>query len=461
MLQIRVGNVMARHYWGAGTMSYRGLKALLMACSGVAALVAATADANAGGLAVREQSAWGQGASFAGVAAGGSSSAMFWNPATMTQIPGIQSNSVLSGIMPYAANSPNVAASTFGALGGTGDSAQDALVPAAYYTWQIKPDLWIGMSVNSPFGLSVKEPGAWAGGGYGAYWTNLKTYNATPTIAYRINDWISIGAGVQVQYAQTTFGFAYNVLGAGTQAGLNGGGYGYGFTGGVTLTPTQNLTVGVGYRSGINQKLNGTLALPAAAGGTPGSINTTVNLPDIVTGSIRYRFAPQWTALGTVEWSHWSRIGTVNVLQPNGAPAIAGGSLVTLPFQYQDGWFFSGGAEYQWNERLALRSGVGYERSPVTDQVRMPLVPDNDRIWLSAGATYQYSNKISLDAAYTHVFLKSTSINISAASGNPWFKPLLGTYIGDVSSHVDIISVGFHYRWDNPAPAPVSTLPHK
>jgi len=447
-------------------MSYCGLKALLMACSGVAALVAATADANAGGLAVREQSAWGQGTSFAGVAAGGSASALFWNPATMTQIPGLQSNSVLSGIMPYAANSPNVAASAFGPLGGTGDSAQDALVPAAYYTWQIRPDLWIGMSVNSPFGLSVKEPGAWAGGGYGAYWTNLKTYNATPTVAYRINDWISIGAGVQVQYAETTFGFAYNALAPGAQAGLNGGGWGYGFTAGVTLAPTQNLTVGLGYRSGINQKLNGALMLPAIPSppfgpSTPGSINATVNLPDIVTASVRYRFAPQWTALGTVEWSNWSRIGTVAVLQPNGAPATAAGSNITLPFQYQDGWFFSGGAEYQWNDRLAVRSGVGFERSPVTDQVRMPLVPDNDRIWLSAGATYQYSNKISLDLAYTHVFLKSTSINITQASGNPWFNQVAGSYVGDVSSHVDIVSVGFHYRWDNPAPAPTSTLPHK
>jgi long-chain fatty acid transport protein len=443
-------------------MSFRGLKAALVACGGVAALVAATADANAGGFAVREQSAWGQGASFAGVAAGGSSSAMFWNPATMTQIPGIQSNSVWSGIMPYASNSPNVAASVpYGPLGGTGNSGQDALVPAAYYTWQIRPDLWIGMSVNSPFGLSVKEPGAWAGGGYGAYWTNLKTYNATPSIAYRINDWISVGAGVQVQYAETTFGFAYNALGAGTQAGLNGAGWGYGFTAGVTLTPTQNLTFGVGYRSGINQKLNGSLMLPAIPFSTPGSINATVDLPDTVTASVRYRFAPQWTALGTVEWSNWSRIGTVAVLQPNGAPAIAGGSAVTLPFQYQDGWFFSGGAEYQWNDRLAVRSGIAFERSPVTDQVRMPLVPDNDRIWLSAGATYQYSNKISFDLAYSHVFLQSTSINISPTSGNPWYNGLLGSYVGDVSSHVDIVSVGFHYRWDNPAPAPVSQLYHK
>src|ERR1039458_7568710 len=98
-------------------MSFRGLKAVLLACSGVAALIAVTADANAGGFAVREQSAWGQGTSFAGVAAGGDLSAMFWNPATMTQMPGLQSESVLSGIMAYSAHTPT--AGSFFALGGT------------------------------------------------------------------------------------------------------------------------------------------------------------------------------------------------------------------------------------------------------------------------------------------------------------------------------------------------------
>ena len=68
-------------------MCYRGVKALLQACAGVGALLAATANADAGGFAVREQSSWGQGASYAGVAAGGSSSAMFWNPATVASWP--------------------------------------------------------------------------------------------------------------------------------------------------------------------------------------------------------------------------------------------------------------------------------------------------------------------------------------------------------------------------------------
>ena len=184
-------------------MSYRGVKALLLACAGVGALLAATAGANAGGFAVREQSAFGQGSSFAGVAAGGSLSSMFWNPATMTQMPGLQSESVLSGIIPYSANTPG-AGTVLGCpfyLGGTGDTGNDALVPASYYSWQVNPQLWLGLSINSPFGLSVSFPDAWAGRNYAGD-TSLKTYNATPSFAYQINNMISIGAGVQIQYAK-------------------------------------------------------------------------------------------------------------------------------------------------------------------------------------------------------------------------------------------------------------------
>ena len=86
--------------------------------------------------------------------------------------------------------------------------------------------------------------------------------------------------------------------------------------------------------------------------------------------------------------------------------------------------------------------------------MRIPILPDNDRYWLSVGGTYQLTPKISFDAAYSHIFVKDTSINITATSGNPWFD---GTaYVGSVDSHIDIISVAMHYRWDEPAaPAPV------
>jgi long-chain fatty acid transport protein len=446
-------------------MSDHRVKCLLLACSGVGALLAATVDANAGGFALREQSAYGQGSSFAGVAAGGSLSSMFWNPATMTQVPGIQTEIVASGIMPYTAHTPTAGSTLAGApffFGGTGDSGDDALVPSGYASWQINPSLWLGLSVNSPFGLSVSFPDRWAGRDFAAGSTSLKTYNATPSIAYQINNWISIGAGIQIEYAKAdlTKGLGFTL---GNQFNLNGSGWGYGLTAGVTLTPTPTTTIGLGYRSAINQEINGAISLPAGVGfnppfSTPGAASTTLNLPDVVSLGLRQRLDQQWTLLGTVEWTNWSRIGTSTVVQSNGATALVGLNNVTLPFQFSDGWFYSLGAEYQWNDKLAVRAGVGYEKSPITDQVRIPLLPDNNRTWLSAGATYQFTKALAFDFAYSHLFVKSTSINLTSTA-NPWFIPgATAAYAGDVAAHADIISVALKYRWDDAAPAPTRQL---
>ena len=152
----------------------------------------------------------------------------------------------------------------------------------------------------------------------------------------------------------------------------------------MTITPTPTTSIGIGYRSALNQKIEGDLALDGLlAGFSNPAIHTTVDLPDMVSLGIRQRVTPQFTLLGTAEWTNWSRIGTSNILQASGAPVFVGPRPVQVAFEYKDGWFFSGGAEYQWNERLTLRSGVAYEISPVTDQVRVPLVPDNNRIWAS------------------------------------------------------------------------------
>ena len=443
-------------------MTSRRVKALLLACTGIGALCVTSIDANAGGLAVREQSAYGQGSSFAGVAAGGSLSSMFWNPATMTQVAGFQSESVLSGILPYSSHT--VTSGTFAAFGGADNSGIAALVPASYLSYQVNQQLWLGLSINAPYGLAVRFPDRWAGRNY-AESSKLQTYNATPTIAYHINNMISVGAGVQIQYGKADLakgipvsGFPPAPPGLGNLASIAGDGWGYGFTAGVTLTPTPTTTIGIGYRSAINQKISGTMTLPPgviftpAFGSTPGPVNTTLNLPDTLSIGLRQRLTPQWTGLATFEWSRWSRIGTSEILQSSGAPATVLGTPVRVRFEWSDGWFASLGAEYQWNERLALRGGLGFEKSPITDQVRTPLLPDNDRIWASIGGTYKWSNKLSFDAAYSHIFVKSTPIDLSATSNNPSYNGF--SYVGSVSSHVDIISVALKYRWDEPA-APV------
>jgi len=310
--------------------------------------------------------------------------------------------------------------------------------------------MWLGLSVNSPFGLSVSFPTVWAGGQYAAGSSYLKTYNATPSFAWRINDMISVGVGVQVQYAKADlshcFGAPCGV--GGLLAELSGHDWGYGFTAGVTVTPTPTTTIGLGYRSGINQKIDGTISISTFGSA---AASTAINLPDIVSLGLRQKLTPQLTGLATVEWSNWSRIGTSVV---SAAPFST-----TIPFQYKDGWLFSLGAEYMMTEKMKLRGGVGFEKSPITDDVRIPLLPDNDRYWLSVGASYQMTPKLSFDLAYSHLFVKDTPINVVAPT-NP-SAAVLFPYFGTVDSHVDIISVAMKYRWDTPAAAPKSTLYHK
>jgi long-chain fatty acid transport protein len=412
--------------------------------------MAGMAAANAGGFAVREQSTYWQGSSFAGAAAGGVLSSMFWNPATMTQVPGIQIETGAAGIIPSATHTVG-AGSTFAFLGGAGDSGDDALVPSFYASWQINPQLWLGLSFNAPYGLSVSFPDAWAGRNYAGN-TSLKSYNATPTVAYQLNNWISVGAGMQIQYAKADLSSGLPT-GLGDQLNISGKGWAYGFTAGVTLTPTPTTTIGLGCRSALDQKIDGSMTLTGVlAGFSNPNVHTTINLPDVVSLGLRQKLNQQWTLLGTVEWSNWSRIGTAAILQANGTPAPVGATPVMLPFQYDDGWFYSVGAEYRWNDHLTLRAGVGNEKSPITDLVRTPRLPDNDRTWVSVGASYNVTKKLALDAAYSHLFVKSTPINISAASGNPWFNGAI-TYIGEVDSQVDIVSLSLRYRWDDPAPA--------
>jgi long-chain fatty acid transport protein len=422
---------------------------MLRAGTALGILIVATAQANAGGFAIREQSTYGQGTSFAGVAAGGSISSMFWNPAILTQFKGIVSENGFTVIVPHAHQTPQ-AGSTLAVFGGVENSGEKGLVPNGYTSYQISPNLWLGLGINAPFGLSVSFQDPWAGRNYGDD-TTVKTYNANPSIAYRINDWISIGVGAQLQYASIRQTTGLQPI-PGSVVVLDGKGWGFGATAGVTFTPWANTTIGLGWRSAINQDINGALTLPAGVPGTPGSVETTINLPDIVSLGIRHRFDDRWTVMGTAEWSNWSRIGTVNINQPNGSPARIGATPVTLPLQYDDGWFFSGGVEYRWTERLTVRGGLGYEISPITDQVRTPRLPDNDRVWASVGLTWRFAPFARFDLAYTHLFIKDPNVNISAASGNPSFNGSIN-YIGTVDAHSDMVSGSIVVRFDDLEPS--------
>ena len=120
------------------------------------------------------------------------------------------------------------------------------------------------------------------------------------------------------------------------------------------------------------------------------------------------------------------------------------GSPVALQFNYNNGWLASLGGEYKWNQNLTLRAGAAYEKSPIDNANRAITLPDSDRIWLSVGAGYKVTDKLTADIGYAHLFGRDGTVTQTAGGG-------LLTYTGTTKAYVDILSASLTYRYDTPA----------
>ncbi len=412
--------------------------------SGLAALVTATSGAEAGGFAVREQSTVFLGSAFAGAAAGGSLGSMYWNSAATAQFPGLNTESSYTLILPNAdvtvtgisqalvppAGPVNPLPAGFPGTD-SGDIGIDAVASASYAAYQIAPDVFVGMALNSPFGLGTK-PDPYLGDALG-FTTKLLTVNANPTIAYRIAPGITVGAGVQIEYGRGKLTFS-NVPGnpVGGYSRFKGDDYAFGATAGILLEPSAGTSIGLGWRSQLTHDLDGTLTSPLVGGVAPAK--GEVKLPDIVTLSLRQSLAADTRLLATVEWTNWSRFDALTLTLPTGAQ-------LPIHTNWEDSWFFSVGGEYDYDAATTLRAGVAYEISPVDDPTkRLTAIPDNNRVWLNIGASYKYSADTTLDFAYSHVFVQDASFDRYNLTGQ-----LHET--GTVDASVDLISVGLRTKW--------------
>lgn len=444
------------------------------------AMLAGATAATAGGFALREQSVSSQGASFAGNAANSDLSAMFWNPAAAANKtgPGLHSESHYSLIVPRAeinvtsASHPLNAglngAINSGAFGNSsGDIGALALLGSSYYSYQFvnfDPNLFLGVSLTTPFGLKTdldKQFDTYKGAVVGRE-SKLLTFNLNPVLAYRLSSSLTVGAGAQFQYGKGRFSFATG-LPSGQDTRFDGTGLAVGATAGLMWKPAAGTTIGLGWRSQMSQDLDGAFI------NTPGTstlglrsvdAKTTIELPNVVTLSLRQSVTSNMRVLGTVEWSQWSRLKELRVTADGSSPSVLAGGVIiptntgnpslaatvpgtvigVLPADWSDGWFFALGGEYDLTRQLTVRAGGAYEISPVdSPRKRLIGIPDNDRIWASVGATYKWSETMSFDFAYTHLFVKDSTFNRDSLSGF--------NVVGTVDASTDIISVSMKSKW--------------
>ncbi len=259
--------------------------------------------------------------------------------------------------------------------------------------------------------------------------------------------------GLQVEYFRLRLNHAaFAPLGAGSRS-YEADDWGIGATVGLLWQPLPGTSLGLGYRSTVGLDVNGAFTRGEGANTGPAlraDATTSLMLPEQVTFSFRQIVAPAWTVLGTVEWQNWSRLGDVAAVGPGCGPS---GTCEVLNLNFRDGWFFSLGAEYAWSPGLLLRGGVAYEISPIQDSTRDILLPDSNRVWLSLGASYKYSEHIIIDFAYSHIFFGDAPYCIASAAANgsthcnPGTPPDAILLRGDSDSSVDLVSVGLRYRF--------------
>jgi long-chain fatty acid transport protein len=378
----------------------------------IAALLAVSSQAMAGGFSIREQSTIGQGTSFAGVAAGGGGlSSLFWNPAISSEYNefGFISESNAALVLPYSKSSL-----------GSGNIGEKAIVPASYYSYGLTDQLTIAASLNAPFGLTTNANDGWAGSPLGDK-SAVTTYNFNPTASYKFNDMFSVGLGAQVQYMSVDLENR-TTPGGNKFFDAEGDDFGFGFTAGLLFKPAEGTDIGIGFRSAVKHTLKG----DAVVGLANPDIEAKFTAPEMVTLGIRQDVSEQLSLLAGVEWTNWSRFKELRITNP------AGATIALTPQEWKDSWYFSLGAEYAYSDALTLRGGVAYEKSPVPDATRTVRIPDNDRFWLSAGLSYQISQSMKVNVAYSHVFIEDGDV----AAPNTTFK-----------QHLDIVSVGLTSDW--------------
>jgi long-chain fatty acid transport protein len=421
----------------------------------VAAMTASAGVAIAGGFEVREQSAFFQGTAFAGTAAGGSSlSSVFWNPATSYIVgQGVTTDSNYSLIMPEmnihadrvtAPNTTNPFVGPGPVIPGGDrdvDFGRDAIVPASYAAYRINDRLVAAVAMNGQYGLTTKPDNVnWIGSSL-AQTSKVFSLNLNPSLSYQIAPGITVGAGVQVQY------FELKTLRTAIYNGNDADDIAVGGTAGINITPFRGTSVGLGYRSRIQHDIKGDFdASPAAAAYVgSGDLSARIDTPDKVTLSIRQELSPQLRVLGTVEWTNWSLLGEVPVTIPLGAISNARGLTPGLDANWEDGWLYALGGEYDVNQKLTVRAGLAYEESPIQDDTsRLIQLPDNNRIWASIGATYNWSETTKINVAYSHVWVEDGDIDRTSLIG-----PEAGTFLGSAEDNgADIISVGLTTKLD-------------
>ncbi len=443
-------------------ISPAGISSLRRICAGILTVFSSTSIA--GGFALIEQSASQMGNAFAGGAAfANDASTIYFNPAGMTRLP-VQFVGGIHYIEP-SAKFDGTATDIFGgdvAGNNGGEAGKEGVVPNLYFTAPLGKNLFAGIGVSVPFGLSTKYNDNWRGR-YHAIESEVMAINLNPSVAYKVNNRFSIGAGVNLQYidakltqtidqgslcapillelqnlgapgADPTNCAGLTPQGADGFAKVEGDNIAGGYNLGLLYEFTSSTRVGLSYRSKIQQQLTGKGrfkdAIPQLTQFgifTNSNIRSEIDLPQLASLSVWHDLNSSWSVMADATWTGWDNFDELRIkYDSNQRDSV-------VEENWEDVMRYSVGVDYRMNSNWTFRGGFAYDESPIKNaRYRTPRIPGEDRTWVSVGVGYQINQSFGVDVGYAHLFMDDPRINHTTSTA--------GNIAGEYDTDVNILS---------------------
>jgi len=343
----------------------------------------------AAGFQLSEQSAIQMGRAMAGAGiVGDDLSAVHYNPAGMTLLSGTRMQATGTWVAVNLDYEGDSGQSENGRLKGQ-------IIPAGFITHQINDSLWAGLGLTVPYGMGTEYGEGWEGKSRGTE-SMILTFDINPNLAWKVNEKLSVGGGISLQYAKAELGMGMGPM----QANVKGDSWAWGWNVGLMFQPVETVRLGLAYRSHIAHNAEGHTDVKGLLNLTS-DMKVRIKTPDTVTLSATWEATDALRLSGTARWSKWSNFRSLNVQNLD----LAGTKLGTTVVEnnWDDTWFFSVGADYKLNGQWTVRGGVAYDQGPVENQYRMAVIPDTDRVWFSGGASYKYTDNLTFDFGATYI----------------------------------------------------------
>jgi long-chain fatty acid transport protein len=393
------------------------------------------AQARALGIRIADQDAEATARGNAFVATADNPSAVYYNPAGITQLKGLQARLGVYAVAPGAHYRSGA-----GPESDTKDRWEAA--PQLYATWTPKEHwLSVGLGMYTPYGLSLKWPEP-TGFETLAIKGRITYITVNPVVAVQPHPRLSVAAGPTINLSDTELLQRKAAFLGGNLLEFKGDGTDYGFNAGVRWQVHERHVLGATYRSATGIRYDGTVTgflTPFASGA-----NARLGFPQHVAVGWSFRPTEKWNLEFNADWTDWDRVDTVTLNDRSGASAA-------LPFRWQSSWFYEWGVTRQLPRGFFVSGGYIFSENSVPDRGFNPLVPDSDRHVFSLGVGRRagaWSWALSYQAAYgpARTVTGSPTPTFTLPGGAPVplsIQTANGRY--DSLSHALALSVGYSF----------------